>query len=89
MGRAKCERHAAVDAMTLRGVTDDERALLTQVRLFGSDGYPLVKFRRSRGWTWRFRTVTGPPTVFKTKHAAVASFEAFMDVLEDAVAGRV
>ena len=63
-----------------RGLSEDERALLTHVSLWGATGYPVRKLGRG-GWIWEFRGIKGPPTVFKTKAAAVASFEAFYDVL--------
>jgi len=70
-----------------RGLTDDERSLLTHVTMWGSDGYPIQKLRR--GWTWSYRGIAGPPVVFKTKREAVASFEAFESILIDATAGRI
>lgn len=70
-----------------RGLTDDERSLLTHVTRFGSDGYPIRKL--SRGWVWSYRGIAGSPSVFKTRRAAVASFEAFYLVLIDAKAGRI
>ena len=36
-----------------------------------------------------YRSISGPPLLFKTKREAVASFEAFHQVLIDALAGRV
>lgn len=71
----------------MRGLTDGERSILTHVSRWGSDGYPIQKL--GRGWTWGTSAVSGPPVVFKTKRAAVTSFEAFHDVLLDALAGRV
>jgi hypothetical protein len=66
-----------------RKLTEDERALLTHTSMFGSDGYPINKLKR--GWTWGpFRSVNGPPSVFKTKREAVASFERFLDILIEA-----
>lgn len=70
----------------LRGVTEAEHTLLNHVMMFGSAGYPLNKLKG--GWTWSTSEVPGPPTVFKTKRAAVESFKAFEDVLIDALAGR-
>jgi len=68
----------------LRPVTEDEESLLRQTSMFGSDGYPINKLRGSK-WTWGpWRSVQGPPTIFKTKREAVASFERFQDVLIDA-----
>jgi hypothetical protein len=73
----------------MRGLSDDERALLAHVGRWGSDGYPVRKFRSGK-WTWGpWRGVNGPPTVFRTKGEAVASFEAFLGVLVDAHAGRL
>lgn len=67
----------------MRGISEDERALLVAVILHGSDGYPVQKL--GRGWVWGpWRSVTGPPCVFKTKREAVASFEAFLGVLREA-----
>lgn len=75
----------------MRGITDDERALMVHVSMFGSDGYPINKYGRSgRRWSWGpWRGVSGPPTMFATRRAAVAHFESFMDVLRDAHAGRI
>lgn len=72
----------------LRGLTADERDLLTHVSRFGSEGYPVSKVG-SRHWSWTWRGKCGPPTVFRTKREAVASFERFLDVLRDAKAGRI
>ena len=66
----------------MRGLSEDERALMVVISRFGSDGYPIRKL--GRGWAWDFRSVKGPPVVFKTKREAVASFEAFMGVLREA-----
>jgi len=67
---------------SVRGLSDDERALLAHVLHFGSAGYPVKKL--GRGWTWSFRSIAGPPVVFRTKRQAVASFEQFLDVLRSA-----
>lgn len=56
----------------------DEAALLYHVQRWGSAGYPVRKL--GRGWivdTWR--SVKGPPVVYKTKRAAVAQFEAWIE----------
>jgi len=65
-------------------MTEDERALVTHVTRWGSDGYPVHKVG-SRHWTWDFRSIAGPPVLFKTKREAVASFERFMEVLHEAL----
>lgn len=62
-----------------RKVTQEERALLQHVSMFGSDGYPVRKLRR--GWVWGTDSVKGPPVVFGTKAEAVAAFESFLDIL--------
>ena len=71
-----------------RGLTADERDLLAHISMWGSDGYPVRK--TGRHWAWGpWRSVNGPPTCFKTKREAVASFEAFHQVLIDALAVRI
>lgn len=67
-------------------LTEDENALLTHVSMWGSDGYPVHKL--GRGWTWEYRGIKGPPVVFKTKRAAVESFERYHECLIDKAAGR-
>jgi hypothetical protein len=60
----------------MQPLTDDEAALLYHVIQYGSDGYPVEK--SGRCWIVRdWRSVKGPPIVFKTKRAAVAQFEAW------------
>lgn len=72
----------------MRGITEDERALVQHVGRWGSDGYPVQKV--GRHWVQRdWRSVKGPPCVYKTKREAVAQFEAFHEVLLDALAGRI
>lgn len=72
----------------MRGITEDERALLTHISMWGSSGYPVQKVGRS--WHWRdWRSVKGAPTVYKTKREAVEAFERFRDILRDAIAGRI
>lgn len=72
----------------MRGITEDERALLCHVSRWGSDGYPVRKL--GRRWTWGpWRSIAGPPTMWKTKREAVAHVEAFLAVLRDALAGRL
>lgn len=65
----------------MRRLTEGERELLKHVSMWGSDGYPIRRLG-SRHWGWGDAYgVKGPPTVFKTKREAVASFERFYDVL--------
>lgn len=65
-----------------RNSTEDERALLNHVSMWGSAGYPINK--AAGRWTWGpWRSVQGPPTRFKTKREAVASFERFYEMLLD------
>ena len=72
----------------MRGITEDEKALVQHIGRFGSDGYPVRKY--GRVWLIEaWRSVPGFPCVFKTKRAAVAQFERFFDVLLDALAGRI
>jgi len=66
-----------------RKISDDERQLMTHVTMFGSDAYPIRKLSAGH-WAWdRFYGVNGAPTVFKTKRAAVAAFNAFLDILRE------
>ncbi len=72
----------------LRGISEDERALLKHLHHWGSDGYPIHKL--GRGWTWGpWRSIKGPPVIFKTKKEAVASFEAYENILIDAITDEV
>lgn len=66
----------------MRKLSDDERALLAHVMREGSDAYPVRKL--GRGWTWGpWRSIEGPPTVFKTKREAHRSFEAYLEILRE------
>lgn len=63
-----------------RKMTDDERALLRHVGMWGSKGYPIQKFAGK--WSWGgFLTIKGPPTMFRTKREAIASFETYYETL--------
>lgn len=62
-----------------RPLLEDERALMTHVTMFGSDGYPVARVG-SRHWSWSFRSLSSP-RVFPTKREATASLEAYLDVL--------
>ena len=70
-----------------RGISEAEGSLMTHVTMFGSDGYPIRKLGRK--WGWGTDAVKGPPVCFLTKREAVESFEVFLDVLNDAYAGRL
>jgi len=59
-------------------ITDNERALLGHVQMFGTPGYPIKKL--GRGWTWNGFGVNGPPVVFKTKTEATANFELWLEL---------
>ena len=71
----------------LRGITEDEKALMTHVGMWGSDGYPVKKL--GRHWWYEYRDVIKSGTLYKTKREATTAFEAYYDILIDAVAGRV
>ena len=71
----------------MRGITEDEKDLLTHWSRFGSDSYPVKKL--GKGWHWSYRDIKGPPKVFRTKWEAVASFEAFINILIAAKGGRI
>jgi hypothetical protein len=68
-------------------LTEDQAFVLTHVSHYGSDGYPVRK--TGNHWAWGpIRGISGPPTTFRTKREATASFEAYLDVLRDKLAGR-
>ena len=73
--------------MIHQNLTEDENALLAHLSHWGSNGYPIQKL--GRGWTWSFRGIKGPPVIFKTRREAVASFEAYEQILIDKCAGRI
>lgn len=63
-----------------RKLTEDERALLRHVGMWGSEGYPIQKFARK--WSWGgFLSIKGPTIMFRTKREAIASFETYYEVL--------
>jgi len=64
---------------------DDEKFILNQWAMYGSDGYPIRKLK-SR-WIWEQRGFKCGST-FKTKCEASASWEKFIDVLIERKAGR-
>lgn len=73
----------------MRGISENEKELLAHISMWGSDGYPIQKVGNGK-WIWNeFFGVRGAPTVYKTKKAAVKAFEAFLDILRDAIAGRI
>lgn len=57
-------------------LSENERALMTHISRFGSDGYPVHKLGKKWVHGDAFG-VRGSPIVFKTKKEAVASFEAW------------
>jgi hypothetical protein len=66
-----------------RPLNEDERALLTHVRMWGNAaGYPVRKYKTGK-WTWNFLTL-GSPVLYGTKRAAIASLEAFLACLREA-----
>ena len=72
----------------MRGLTEGEQQMLGHWSMYGSDMYPIAK--AGRVWIWHEAFgVKGSPTVYKTKKAAYKAFEAFIDVLLDAKAGRI
>lgn len=72
----------------MRGITEDEKALLVHISRWGSDGYPVRKV--GKVWSWGdWRLIKGSPVVFRTKRDAVKSFETYLGILADAVAGRI
>ncbi len=64
-------------------LTEDQRALKGHIIMWGSDGYAAALQKLKGGWVWSFRSIKGPPTVFRTKKAAVASLEAYLATLRE------
>lgn len=64
---------------TESALNENEKALWAHVRRWGSSGYPIQKM--GSRWFWREAFgVKGSPVAYKTKRAAVAVFEAWMDL---------
>ena len=76
--------------MTTRpNLTESENAFLSHNVRWGSDMYPVRKLRAGV-WIWDdFAGVKGAPTVYKTKRAAVAAIEAYLEILVAKTAGRL
>lgn len=72
----------------MRGLSEDEEALLVHIGRWGSAGYPVRK--SGRGWAWGpWRSIKGSPIIYRTKRESVTSFEAYLEILLDAKAGRI
>lgn len=67
--------------MTDRKLNDSERDLLLHIDRWASSGYPVEKLGRK--WWWKYRELQAG-TLYPTKKAAVASFEAYLAVLREA-----
>lgn len=67
-----------------RPLLEDERALMTHVTMFGSDGYPVARVG-SRHWSWSYRSLSAPG-VYKTKREATTAFESYLEVLRSCLA---
>ena len=65
----------------------DERDLLNHVSMWGMEGYPVNRVG-SRKWSWSYRDIS-TPAVYNTKREAIASFEAYHQILLDRKAGRI
>ena len=73
----------------MSALSEDEWALLNHCGRWGSDGYPVARVG-SHHWTWGpWRSINGPPVVFKTKRLAVASFESCLGIPVGKKAGRL
>ena len=65
-----------------RELTENEQYVMTRWSMWGSDGYPIVK--RGREWYVEGNRGLGScPLMFKTKKAAVAQWEAYIDSIID------
>lgn len=76
------ERCVLADEMGHRlALTEDERKVLDANGRYGSDGYPVHKLGGE--WTWSWDGKISTPAAFKTKREAVASWEAYVDMLRE------
>lgn len=71
-----------INGQAVRGLSADEQTLMVDLRHWGADAYPIDKV--GSRWTWSFRSICSPQ-VFRTKREAVASFEAYREVLREAL----
>jgi len=70
-------------------LTTNEKSFLNHMTMFGSDGYPVSKLNTGK---WIIREcfgVKGTPVVYRTKKAAFAQVEAYLDTLRARLAGRL
>ena len=63
-----------------RPLSDDDRALMTHIDMWGSSGYPVKKM--AGRWTWDYRSRSASQ-MYRTKREATESFETYMGVLRD------
>jgi hypothetical protein len=69
----------------VRPLSEDDRALVTHITMWGSDGYPIRKV--GSRWDWSYRSLSAP-ILYRTKRDAVAAFETYMGVLRDCLASE-
>lgn len=69
-------------------LTEDEAFVMTHWSMWGSTGYPVVKRGRS-WWVDGIRGLGKTPVAYKTRKAAWAQWEAYIDTLIDRKAGRL
>ncbi len=56
----------------MREISKDEKALLTHISMWGSDGYPVQQI--SGGWAWGpWRSIKGSPLIFPSKKLITAT----------------
>lgn len=68
-----------------RPVSAGERDLVRHVGMWGVDGYPVAKVGSRWHWVEVFG-VRGAPKVYRTKRAAIAAVDAFLDMVRDGLA---
>lgn len=67
-------------------LSEDERALLAHISRWGSDGYPVSKLGSDR-WQWGpWRSIKGPPRIFRSKKQAIENFEIYLAILRERLA---
>lgn len=83
------KHHARITPSTNRpGLSIAEDDFFSHMQRWGSDGYPVQKLAGKWFWCEAYG-VTGRPSPFKTKKAAFAAVEQYLDLLRDKIAGRL
>ena len=79
-----------IDKPGKKNLTENQEFALMQWARWGSDSYPIRKGAKPGNWfVDGIRGQGHFPNAFKTKKAAIAAYEGFIDMLRDYDAGRI